>query len=396
MDKQEFIKEYAVKRTNTDSVKWDGLADKFGRADLMALWVADTEFKIPKQAQKALIKRIEHGAFGYSLTPKDYYEAYFTWQKKRYGIELHKDWLRFGTGVVQSLSTCVQFMTKPGESVLVLQPVYHPFMNVIENNERHLVISELKNTAGYYEMDFSDIEAKIIDQNVKLLILCSPHNPVGRVWSQEELTTLFEICTKHQVLVIADEIHHDLIIAKDKPFVSALSVADGLYRDNLVVLDAPSKTFNMAALDFSHVIIPNPQLQMRYDALVNRLSAPAGNILGKIAAKEAYTHGAEWLECMLVVILDNYVYLKDNLSAYSSKINVTKLEGTYLAWVDLSQVVKPDDLERFIIDEAKLAVNFGEMFGQSGKGYIRINLATTPENIKQAVTSLINALKTLG
>lgn len=393
MNKEEFLKEYAVKRQNTAAVKWDGLAAKFGRADLMPLWVADTEFKIPKKAQEALVTRVLHGAFGYSLTPEEYYNAYFNWQKQRYGIEMQRDWLRFGTGVVQSLSTCVQFMTQPGDAIMVLQPVYYPFMNVIENNERKLVVSELKNTNGYYEMDFADIKAKIQTNAVKVLILCSPHNPVGRVWSEEELTTLLEICCEEHVLVIADEIHHDLIIDAKKQFVSVLEVKNGLYRDNLVMVDAPSKTFNMAGLIFSHVTIPNPQLRARYDELQQRLAASGGHILGKIAAQAAYEDGSEWLACMNGVIADNFAYLKEKLTEFSTKIVVSNLEGTYLAWIDLNQLVADDSLESFIINDAKLAVDFGDWFGAGGSGHIRINLATTPDNIKKAVTSLLNALQ---
>ena len=208
MEKEEFIKKYAVERRNTNSSKWDGLESQFGETDLLPLWVADTEFKVPEAVRKALVERVEHGAFGYSLVPDSYYEAYFNWQKERYGIELHKDWMRFGTGVVQSLSTLIETLTVPGEAIMVLQPVYYPFMRVIENNNRKLVISELVNHDGHYEMDYEDIQKKMQENNVKLLIFCSPHNPVGRVWSEDELEKLLAICHDEKVRVIADEIHH--------------------------------------------------------------------------------------------------------------------------------------------------------------------------------------------
>lgn len=391
MNKQEFLAEYAVARKNTDSVKWDNLKETFDAEDLLPLWVADTEFKAPKEALEAMTKRIAHGAFGYSLTPDAYFEAYFKWQKERYGIELYREWMRFGTGVVQSLSTLVNLLTQKDDAVLVLQPVYYPFMKVIENNERKLVISDLKNEAGIYSMDLADIEEKITEEQVKLLILCSPHNPVGRVWSETELAELLELCRQKQVLVIADEIHHDLLLT-DKPFISALEVSEGKYRDNLVVVDAPSKTFNMAALQNSHVIIPNPQMRQRYDKLVERLAAPAGSILGKVAAAAAYEHGTSWLEGLLETIQANYDYVKENLTKAYPQIVISPLEGTYLMWIDLSAVVDPAKLEFFVKNKAGLAVDFGDWFGASGAGHIRINLATTPENIERAVTALLKAL----
>ena len=299
--------------------------------------------------------------------------------------------MRFGTGVVQSLSTLVNLLTQKDDAVLVLQPVYYPFMKVIENNERKLVVSELKHEAGVYSMDLADIEAKITEEQVKLLILCSPHNPVGRVWSEVELAELLELCRQKQVLVIADEIHHDLLLT-DKPFVSALEVSEGKYRDNLVVVDAPSKTFNMAALQNSHVIIPNPQMRQRYDKLVERLAAPAGSILGKVAAAAAYEHGDSWLKGLLETIQANYDYVKEKLTKAYPQIIISPLEGTYLMWIDLSAVVDPAKLEIFVKNKAGLAVDFGTWFGASGAGHIRVNLATTPENIERAVTALLKAL----
>lgn len=391
MNKQEFLKKYAVARKNTDSLKWDGLADTFDETDLLPLWVADTEFKAPEQTVKALEERVLHGVFGYSLTPEEYYKAYFAWQKDRYGIEMHHDWLRFGTGVVQSLSTLISLLSAKDDAVMVLQPVYYPFMKVIENNDRRLVVSELKNDNGYYTMDLADIEAKFASQDVKLLLLCSPHNPVGRVWSEEELADLLELCRKYQVLVISDEIHHDLLMS-DKQFVSALMVKDGHYRDNLVVVDAPSKTFNLASLLNSHVVIANPQMRARYDKYVERLASPAGSILGKVAAQAAYEKGGEWLENMIEVVKDNYNYVKDSLQKKYPDIVVSPLEGTYLMWIDLRKVVASDNLEELVQRKAKLAVDYGEWFGSSAKGFIRLNLATTPENVKTATDALLRAL----
>ena len=392
MDKETFVKEYAVERQNTDAVKWDGLEAEFGASDLLPLWVADTEFKAPKAVLEAMVKRVEHGAFGYSMTPDAYFDAYFTWQKDRYGIELHKDWLRFGTGVVQSLSTVIQFLTEENDAVMVMQPVYYPFMRVIENNHRKLVISNLKQVDGKYVMDLEDMRQKMEANQVRALVLCSPHNPVGRVWSEAELEAVLELCRQEQVHVIPDEIHHDLIMGK-RPFVSALSIKDGYYRDNLVVLDAPSKTFNLAALQNSHVIIPNPQLRDRYDEHVAKLSSPAGSLLGKVAAQAAYSEGADWLAGFIKVVQANFDYVKTELTQAFPAIKVSDLEGTYLMWIDLSGVIAKDEVTDLVKKQAKLAVDFGDWFGQAGLGFIRLNLGTTPANIEKAVAALIKALK---
>ncbi|WP_432739397.1 MalY/PatB family protein [Ligilactobacillus agilis] len=392
MDKETFVKEYAVERQNTDAVKWDGLEAEFGASDLLPLWVADTEFKAPKAVLEAMVKRVEHGAFGYSMTPDAYFDAYFTWQKDRYGIELHKDWLRFGTGVVQSLSTVIQFLTEENDAVMVMQPVYYPFMRVIENNHRKLVISNLKQVDGKYVMDLEDMRQKMEANQVRALVLCSPHNPVGRVWSEAELEAVLELCRQEQVHVISDEIHHDLIMGK-RQFVSALSIKDGYYRDNLVVLDAPSKTFNLAALQNSHVIIPNPQLRDRYDEHVAKLSSPAGSLLGKVAAQAAYSEGADWLAGFIKVVQANFDYVKTELTQAFPAIKVSDLEGTYLMWIDLSGVIAKDEVTDLVKKQAKLAVDFGDWFGQAGLGFIRLNLGTTPANIEKAVAALIKALK---
>ncbi|MFT8394257.1 MAG: MalY/PatB family protein [Liquorilactobacillus ghanensis] len=392
MKVKDFVERYAVDRHNTDCFKWDGLQNEFGSTDLLPLWVADTEFKVPEAVTQALQARIAHGVYGYSQVVSGYQQAYINWQQQRYQTEVHPEWMRFGTGVVQSLSTLINVLTEPQEAVMVLQPVYYPFMQVIENNQRKLVVSQLKRADHHYEMDFTDIEQKIKQQHVKLLINCSPHNPVGRVWSEAELTKLLKICRENRVLFISDEIHHDLIVGQ-RPFVSALSIDNGLYRDNMVMVDSASKTFNLAALQNNHLIIPNPQIRTRYDNYIQRLKSPAGSLMGQVAAKAAYENGAEWLSGMLALIRQNFTYLKTHLAAENPAIEIFELEGTYLAWIDLSQVIPPTDLERVMKNDAKLAVDFGKWFGQGGAGFVRINLATTPANIELAVKRLKSVIK---
>lgn len=392
MSVEEFVKRYAVDRRNTDSVKWDATDEVFGTDNLLPLWVADADFKVPEEVTAALKKRIEHGVYGYSKTPASYYEAYCKWQSERHNIEVQRDWIRFSTGVVQSLSTLINMLTQPGDAIMILQPVYYPFMNVIKRNDRRLVTSNLKQKATNYDMDLNDIQQKIKKEHVKLFINCSPHNPIGRVWSSEELEDLLELCRQEKVLFVSDEIHHDLLVGK-KPFTSALAVKNGFYRDNTVVVDSASKTFNLAALQNSHVVMPNPQFRERYDHYMERLAAPAGNIIGKIAGEAAYKNGAAWLDGMLNVVRNNYEYVKDILHKSCPKAVVYDLEGTYLAWIDLSAVIEPEHLEYIIKKKAHLAVSFGSAFGEAGKGFIRLNLATTPANIKLATEALVEQLQ---
>lgn len=392
MNKDEFIKKYAVDRKNTNSVKWDTLKEKFGRDDLLPMWIADMDFKIPQVATDAMVKRIEHGEFGYSFTPDSYYDAYFKWQKKRYGIELHKEWMRFGTGVVSSISAMLQILTRENDAVMVLQPVYYPFMDVVNNNHRKLVVSNLRNNHGYYEMDFDDMRQKMEEHQVRVLIFCNPHNPVGRVWSESELTQLLELCREEQVIVISDEIHHDLMIDGSR-FISALNIKDGFYRDNLVVMDAPSKTFNMAGLLNNQIIIPNPQLMKRYDVYQESTKSSSGSLLGQVAAQAAYENGADWLDGLLETVSGNYHYLVENLKSELPEVIVSPLEGTYLAWLDFSALIAEKDLQEVIQNKAKLAVDYGIWFGESGKGHIRLNLATTPENVQKATQNIIRAVQ---
>ena len=391
MDKDTFLQEYNVDRHHTDAIKWDGMEAEFGQSDLIPLWIADTEFALPKAAKKALLNRIEHGAFGYSLTPKSYYDAYFKWQKDRYQIELHQDWMRFGTGVVQSIVNMLQVLTEPDDSVMIMQPVYYPFANVIKNNRRQLVVTALKNDHENYTIDFDDMAQKMESKAVKVLILCSPHNPVGRVWSESELEAVFALCQEKHVRVICDEIHHDLIVGQ-RPFVSALSIKDGLYRDNLVVLDSPSKTFNMSSLLVSHVIIPNPQIRRKYDQFVLRQALPQGSLLGKVAAEAAYHYGQEWLDGLLEVVKANEQYVREHLLEAYPEIEIAPLEGTYLLWVNLKKVVPEAKLKQVVQQKAHLAVDFGAWFGHGGAGHIRLNLATEPRYVKEAISALICAI----
>ena len=260
MQKEKFLKEYLVERKGTYSLKWDALDKRFGNANLTSMWVADMEIKAPKEVIEALKERCEHGVFGYSYVSDEYYNSVINWLKEKHNYEIKKEWLRFTNGVVTAIYCFVNIFTKVDDAVLILTPVYYPFHNAVKDNNRKLITCDLKNTDGYFTIDYEEVEKKIVENNVKLFIQCSPHNPAGRVWKEEELAKILEICKKHNVLVISDEIHQDITMKGYKHIPSAI-VANGKYADNLITVSAASKTFNLAGLIHSNIIISNDELR---------------------------------------------------------------------------------------------------------------------------------------
>lgn len=367
-------------RKNTNSVKWDNLKNIFGQKDLLPLWVADMDFEVPGCVKKALHKYVEEGVFGYSLPDRGYAKAFIDWEYKYHGYKVDKKWIRFAPGVVPAISWIINALTKEGDPVIITPPVYYPFKQVVTSNKRALVESHLINKDGYYRIDFEDFEEKILDQGVKLFILCSPHNPVGRVWDRDELVRLLDICKRNGVYVIADEIHQDIIIG-DKVQYPAASLGD--YSKILVTLTAATKTFNLAACQNSFVIIEDEDLRSKYDVFTEKIRSGSGNAFGYIAVQAAYEAGRDWLEEVLGLIRSNYSLLKEVLELRLPEARLTPLEGTYLAWLDLGAYLGPDDIEDTIKNKCGLAVDFGSWFGgQKYASFIRINLATSRENIE--------------
>jgi len=394
MQKEKFLKEYLVERKGTYSLKWDALDKRFGNANLTSMWVADMEIKAPKEVIEALKERCEHGVFGYSYVSDEYYNSVINWLKEKHNYEIKKEWLRFTNGVVTAIYCFVNIFTKVDDAVLILTPVYYPFHNAIKDNNRKLITCDLKNTDGYFTIDYEEVEKKIVENNVKLFIQCSPHNPAGRVWKEEELAKILEICKKHNVLVISDEIHQDIIMKGYKHIPSAI-VANGKYADNLITISAASKTFNLAGLIHSNIIISNDELRKKYDEEIKKINQTEINILGMLATQVAYEKGSEWLENVKEIIEDNFNYLKTELNKHIPEITITNLEGTYLVFLDLRKIIPIDKVKEFIQDKCNLAIDFGEWFGASFKGFIRINLATDPEIVKKAVESIIFEYKKL-
>ena len=376
-------------RRGTNASKWNRLSPRFTREDLLGLWVADMDFVAPACVREALHKQVDFGVFGYDVTPDAYYEAFLHWEKTYHGYEPQRAWLRYSPGVVAGFNWLIQLLTKPGDGVLVQTPVYYPFLSAATDNGCRLVENELVNTAGVYTVDLADFERKLTEEHVKVFLLCSPHNPVGRVWRREELAAMLELCRVHGVYVISDEIHHDFTHGGHK-HIPAATV--GEYDDMLVTLTAPSKTFNLAGLKNSVVIIPDEKLRKAWDSYTGKLHTATGGSFGVIAAQAAWEGGRPWLEQVLQTVEGNYELLRTELVPRKPELILSPLEGTYLAWLDLGAYVKPQEMAAAVEGRCGLAVDYGAWFGGHAPCHIRINLATRPENIRQAIQSLADHL----
>lgn len=392
MEIEEFCSKYAVDRKNTNSVKWDtGIEKRFKSEGLIPMWVADMEFRAPDEVIDALNKRISHGVFGYTHLWDSYFEAFFNWQKSRYNIDLKKEWISFSSGLVTALYLIVNAFTDKGDGIIILTPVYYPFHNAVKDNERKLITCDLKNDNGIFSIDFEKLENEIIKNKAKLIIFCNPHNPVGRVWTKEEIEKVFEICKKHNLYIVSDEIHQD-INTGIRPFISALSVKNK-FAEKLIVLNSASKTFNLASLLNSHVIIPNEKIRREYKKFVAKVNRTEFNLLGLIATEAAYKYGADWVDGLLKTIKRNYEYIKEEFSNKIPEIIISPLEGTYLPFFDLRNMVSKNRVKEFIQDDCKIAIDFGEWFGKNFKGFIRVNIATDFKYIEYFVKSVIKQLK---
>jgi len=328
------------------------------------------------------------GVYGYYKIPQEYYTAFINWEKVHHELEVKKEWMRFSPGVVAGFHWLVQILSNSGDAVIVNTPVYYPFLNAVKNNDRRLICSDLICEDGIYRIDYEDFEKKIIENQVKVFILCSPHNPAGRVWKKEELERLLAICKMHDVYIISDEIHHDLVF-EDNKHIPSLSFKE--YEDRMVMLTAASKTFNLAGAQNSIVVIPDEKLREKWDKYTLGHRVIGGNAFGYIATQAAYEGGEEWLTGIKAQIYDNYLYLKKELSEKLPEVIVTPLEGTYLCWVDLKAYVSEENIKDMIQKKCRLAVDYGDWFGGERFGtHIRINLATSHENVKIAVDALVD------
>lgn len=386
------MKEVCYKeRRHTDSKKWDACREQFGEEELLPMWVADMDFEAPACVREALRKYVDFGVFGYYHPSEEYGEAFVRWEAARHGYQVEKEWLRFSPGVVPAVNWLVQILTKEEDHVLIMPPVYYPFKDSLINNHRQVTESPLIRRENSYVIDYEDFERKIEEEDVKLFILCSPHNPVGRVWKKEEIRRVMDICKKHGVYVISDEIHQDLVMKGHSHIPTATA---GDYDEILVTLTAATKTFNLAACQNSIVILPDPGLRERYDAYTDRIRIKGGNSFGYVAVQSAYEGGAGWLTEVLEIIEDNYNCLKQMLEEALPKVWVAQMEGTYLMWIDLGAYLRPEEMEQVIQEKCGLAVDYGSWFGKGeNETFIRVNLATKQENVRLAGERIIEALR---
>ncbi|MDO4302364.1 MAG: MalY/PatB family protein [Bacillota bacterium] len=376
-----------IDRRNTSCLKYD-FAEKRGMPkDILPLWVADMDFQISSYIQDAVTKQAIHGIYGYNDAAESYFEAVSGWMKERHDWEVRPQWLVKTPGVVFALAMAVKAFTNAGDGVLIQKPVYYPFGEVILDNKRKLVDNTLiLGQDGRYHMDVQDFEEKIVRENVKLFFLCNPHNPVGRVWSRQELETIGDICRKHQVIVVSDEIHSDFVWQGRHQVFAALKEE---YRDMTITCTAPSKTFNIAGLQVSNIFIPNAGLRHRFKKQVAACGYSQLNGVGLLACEAAYRDGKEWYQGVSRYIKSNIDYLQEYLLKNIPEVKMTAPEGTYLVWLDFRGLgLNSGELENLVIEKAGLWLDDGTMFGESGKGFQRINAACPRSILDQALLQL--------
>jgi len=381
-----------IERRDTDSLKYDFAVRRGKPADVLPLWVADMDFKTSSFILDALEERARHGIFGYTETREDYYEALAGWMKKHHELEIRPEWVLKTPGVVFALAAAVKAYTEPGDYVLIQQPVYYPLTEVVRDNERIVVSSDLVAEDGYYRIDFDDFEAKITEYHVKLFMLCSPHNPVGRVWTREELARLADICARHGVIVVSDEIHEDFVYPGHKhvPFLTV----DERAKDFCVTCTSVSKTFNLAGLQIANILIPNQKLRRAFRKQIQAAGYSQLNAFEVTACKAAYQFGEEWYQAAWKYIQGNLAFLKEYLAKELPEIKVIEPEGTYLVWLDFRAYgLCGEELSEKILTQAKLWLDDGHIFGKTGTGFERINLATSRSVIKEALERLKTCFK---
>ena len=377
-------------RRGTSSLKYDFGIERRRRDDLLPLWVADMDFRLPDEILDDIKSRVDHGIFGYTDPKEDYKRAVASWYRERHGFETKDEWITVVPGIVYAIAVAVRAFTEPGESVLIQEPVYYPFSETVELNHRKLVNNQLVNKNGHYEIDFEDFEKKIVDEKVKLFLLCSPHNPVGRVWTKEELTKIADICLKHDVTIFADEIHSDFVYEGYKH--TSFMTLDDKYKEKLILGTSPSKTFNIAGLQIANIIIPNSTLKDKFDLENGAGGYSQCNVLGLVATKACYEKGKQWLDELIDYLEGNIDYVRNLIKEKLPKVKFTEPEGTYLVWLDFSEVTDNyRDLRNLIENEAKLWLDGGVIFGRETALFERINIASPRSIIEKAMEQLYEA-----
>ena len=363
-----------ISRKGTDCLKYDFARRRGMPEDVLPLWVADMDFKTSSYVEDALIERVKHGIFGYSEVQEEYFHAVAGWMSRRHGWKVKQGWLIKTPGVVFALAMAVKAFTEAGDCVLIQQPVYYPFSEVIEDNKRIIVSNDLYlGEDNRYHIDFDDFERKIAAHRIKLFLLCNPHNPSGRVFTKEELTRMGDICLKYGVIVVSDEIHNDFVFRGEHTVFASVKKE---YEEIAVICTSPSKTFNLASMLVSNIFIPNKHLKRRFRREGDAAGISQLSVLGLAATRAAYEYGDEWYEKMLGYVRENISYVKQYVHENLPGVNVVEGEGTYLVWLDFRESgVEAEELDRRIIQDAKLWLDSGKIFGAAGKGFQRINVA---------------------
>ncbi|XPV69176.1 MAG: MalY/PatB family protein [Halarcobacter sp.] len=374
-----------IKRKDTNCVKYDALDTYFADADLQPLWVADMDFKTPDLVNEAIIKRAKHGVYGYAKATNKTYELIQNWMKKRHGWDIDSSWISFVNGVVPAYSAALEAFSNEGDEIIVQTPVYFPLFNSIKANNRTLVTNPLKEENGYYTMDLEDLKSKITPKT-KILALCSPHNPVGRVWNKNELEELAKICIKNEILIISDEIHADLVFKKFTPLAS---ISEDISNITLT-LNSAGKSFNIAGLNCAYAISRNKQILDKFEKIVKKRELHSINVFGYVALEAAYEWGEPWLEELLVYLKNNITFTKDYLENSKSKIEFFEPEATYLLWLNFKKYsISHDKVKQKLLKESKVALNDGRSFGTEGKGFFRLNCALPKEELEKALCKIV-------
>lgn len=380
-----------IDRRNTRCLKYDFAVERNMPADVLPLWVADMDFETSSYIEDAIIERAKHAIYGYSEVKTPYFDILKKWMQKHHDWDIQRKWLVKTPGVVFALAMAVKAYTEPGDAVLIQQPVYYPFSEVIVDNGRRVVSNTLYlGEDNRYHIDFEDFEQKIVENQIKLFFLCNPHNPVGRVWTKEELTRLGDICVKHHVTVVSDEIHEDFVF-KGKHQVFANVKKE--YEDITVTCTAPSKTFNIASLMISNILIPNPELKQKFKKQLDAAGISQLNVLGLVACEAAYEHGEEWYQAMHAYVKANIEFVKQYAEEQLPGVNMVEQEGTYLVWLDFRGTgLGVEELDDKIINQAKLWLDSGKIFGSCGEGFQRINVACPRKVLEEAMDRIKNVV----
>ena len=377
-----------VERAGTHCSKWDGCEEKFGRKDILPLWVADMDLAAPQVVQDAMARRLKHPVYGYTLYTDAFYQSIMDWYADAFDWKIEKEWIVPEHGVVVSINLAIKALTQKGDGIVIQTPIYPPFFSSIRANEREILENRLILAEGKTEIDFEDFEQKI--KKAKLFLLCSPHNPSTRAWEREELEKMVEICYRHQVIIISDEIHSDLVFGASHMPTAALEKA----KEITLVLHAPSKTFNIAGLNTSYLIIPNQDLRKQYRIAHNKAGLDNGNVFGVVALEAAYSGGKPWLEALKKHLLENSRFVEGFIRHHIPEISIYRHDATFLMWLDCRGLGLEDEaLAAFFIEKAGLGLNSGSSFGEAGSGFMRLNIGVGREMLEKAMQQLEVAVK---